>query len=151
MTIKKNSGQVALQTRQRANRKISTTLLTDYERLHGTQLFGPTLTIQGELLVFDLHYHMTGGRNGCSWRSVEFSNGGFYMAPQTDELLHVTWHGNGFDDVLTSDASGIVATLFALNHLLHEFGTARLETMYWKLEDFARGHAESKKILRAID
>lgn len=150
MTIKKNSDQVALQTRQRANRKISATFLTDYERLHGTQLFRPTLTIQGELLVCDLHYHMTGHHHNY-WGSVELGNGGFYMAPKSDELLHVTWPGNGFDGELTSDASGIVATLFALNHLLREFGTTRLETMYWKLEDFACGHGESKEILRAID
>lgn len=94
---------------------------------------------------------MTGRSHSGDWNFYELSNGGFYMAPEKDELLHITWPGNGFGDVLTSDASGIVATLFALNYLLHEFGNTHLETMFWKLKDFARGHPERQKIRRAVD
>lgn len=131
---------------------ITATLFPDHERLSFTpQLFGPSLMMQGESLVFRVHNHMTGRSHNGYWNFYKLSNGAFYMAPEKDELLHITWPSNGFDDVLTSDASGVVATMFALNYLLHEFGNKHLETMFWKLEDFARSHSERQKIFRAID
>lgn len=131
---------------------ITATLFPDYERLCFTpQLFGPSLMPSGEFLVIDVHDQMTRRSNSGYWNYYKLSNGGFYMAPEKAELLRIQWPGNGFDDMLTSDASGVVATLFTLNFMLHEFRAKHLETMYWKLEDFARGHPESQKIRRAID
>ena len=131
---------------------ITATLFPNYERLSFTpQLFGPYLVQSGEFSVIDIHDQMTRRSNSGYWNYYKLSNGGLYMAPEKDELLRIQWPGNGFDDLLTSEASGVVATLFTLNFMLHEFRAKHLETMYWKLEDFARGHPESQKIRHAID
>ena len=131
--------------------KITARLMPGYERFNfPPELFGSCSIQLGESLVFRTHNHMTGRSHSGYWNFYELSNGGFYMAPEKDELLHITGHGIGFDDVLTSDASGIVATLSALDCLILEFGNLHLETKYRKLKDFAQGHPESQKIFRVI-
>ena len=131
---------------------ITATLFPDYERPRFTyQLYGPNLMLSGEFSVGDIHDQMTGRGQSGYWNYYKLSNGGFYMAPKKDERLHITWPHSDFDDVLTSDASGVVATLFTLKFILVEFRDAHVEAMFLKLEDFARSHAESQKILRAID
>lgn len=131
---------------------ITATIFPDHERVGFTYLlYGPNLMFSGEFSVGDIHDQMTGRDQSGYWNYYKLSNGGFYMAPKRDELLHITWPHSDFDGVLTSDASGIAATLFTLKFILAEFRDAHVEAMLLKLEDFARGHAESQKILRAID
>ena len=131
---------------------ITAIIFPEYERLSFTpQLFGPELMLMGESLVFDLHNQMTGRSYSGHWEFYKLSNGGFYMAPEGNDLLRITWPGNRFDDVMSSDAAGIVMSLFALNIMAFEFHNSHLPAMVFKLEDFARGHAESSKIRKAID
>lgn len=94
---------------------------------------------------------------GGLWHFYELSNGGFYLAPNKTERMRVEVDGNGFDGAMSADAAGIVATLFALNHLValvYEEGGPELDKLsdhYYFLRDFALGHPEAVTILRAID
>ena len=134
------------------NRRISAKLCSTDERLSFTsQLFGPVLMSRGESLVLDVHNQMTGRIASGRWDYFTLTNDGLYMAPEKDELQPITWGGNGLDVVLTSDASGIVATLFALNIMHQEFGDWQPAVLFDLLEDFAREHAENKKIFRILD
>ena len=150
MANKQNADQFKLLKQQGVDGKVTPILLTGAEcESFTSQLFGPSLTIKGELLVLDLHYRMT-GHHQSYWKYYELSNGGFYIAPKTDEHLNITCRVNDFVDLLTPDASGIVATLLALENLFDAFDDVHLSTMYGKLKDFAQGHSEEAKILCAI-
>ena len=90
--------------------------------------------------------------NGGYWHFFALSNGGFYMAPQTDTIFKVN-ADNGFSGQLSGDALGITACLYAYSHLSFGDG-AFAETcsqQYHLLREYMFGHAEVKVILGAID
>ena len=134
------------------NRRISAKLCTNDERLSFTsELFGPVRMLQGESLVLEVHKQMTGRNYSGHWHYFKLANYGLYMAPDNDEAQPITWGGNGIVEELTSDASGIVATLFALNAIHQEYGAWQPDLLFDLLQDFAREHAESQKIFRILD
>lgn len=77
------------------------------------------------------------------------------MTPDKDEALRLTVDGNAFDGELSSDAAGIVATLFALGQIAEEIqGTAEADAVidhYYCLREFSSEHVEAGLIFRAID
>ena len=92
----------------------------------------------------------TDHRGGGS-RFVALSNGGFFAAPATKVPMHVAAE-NGFEGVLSAEAAGIVATLYALCHLAEEVEDDNVTMKYHLLRDFAmREHVEAPSIARAID
>ena len=134
------------------NRRISAKLCSNDERRSFTkELFGPVLMLQGESLVLDVHKQMTGHSYSGHWHYFKLSNDGLYMAPEKNEVHPITWGGNGLIEELTSDASGMVATLFALNAIHQEYGSWQPDLLFDLLQDFAREHAESQKIFRILD
>lgn len=63
------------------------------------------------------------------------------------------WADNLFNEVLTAETAGIVATLYGLNTVI-DWGydqTGQLMDSYWKLRDFAYEHADGAIIAAAID
>jgi hypothetical protein len=50
--------------------------------------------------------------SGGLWEFYTLSNGGFYMAPSTDVIFHVSCD-NMFEGDLSGDALGITACLYA--------------------------------------
>jgi hypothetical protein len=87
---------------------------------------------------------------GGYWHFYELSNGGFYMAPQTDPVsLEVA--GNGYSGEMSADAAGITACLFAFSHLSFQIRDDVIARHYYQLLDFALEHAEAAGILAAID
>lgn len=89
--------------------------------------------------------------SGGDSRFVALSNGGFFVAPVTKAPMHVAAE-NGFEGVLSAEAAGIVATLYALCHLAEEVEDDNVTTKYHSLRDFAiHEHAEASSIARAID
>ena len=138
--------------KRRINHRISAILCTNEERLSFTsELFGPVLKLQGESLVLEVHKQMTGHSYSGHWHYFKLSNDGLYMAPEKNEVHPITWGGNGLVEELTSEASGIVATLFALNAIHQEHGGWQPDLQFYWLQDFAREHAESRKIFRVLD
>ena len=93
--------------------------------------------------------------SGSYWHFYTLTNGGFYLAPTSDKLMHISVEGNRFDGEMSADAAGIVATLFALGQLAGEVqGTDSGDVLidrYYFLRDFALDHAEARLIFKAID
>ena len=89
--------------------------------------------------------------SGGYWAYFELSNGGCFLAPQGETSFHIAVEGNGFDGVMSAEASGITACLFALSHLSFQIADERIANHYHQLRDFALEHAEASEILAAID
>nr|WP_269966613.1 antirestriction protein [Klebsiella pneumoniae]VXR48181.1 Antirestriction protein [Klebsiella pneumoniae]VXZ93110.1 Antirestriction protein [Klebsiella pneumoniae] len=89
---------------------------------------------------------------------VELSCGSGFMYPLSAERFTVSVSGNLFEGELSAEATGIVLTLFTLNHMIwhaHEEGYQHicdmLITQQEKLKLYADQHAEAGLIYRAID
>ena len=105
---------------------------------------------RGEAMIYDWASRLSTEYSGGYWEFFELSNGGFYLAP-VGAPVHVQWHLNSFDGVLSADAFGIVVTLFSLCHLAEVSGDDDIGERYHHLRDFAFSHAEAATIARAID
>lgn len=118
---------------------------------------GPQLFVLFENSVYQTLDRLTeGDYTGGYWEFYELSNGGWYMAPTGVRPYRFMIESNGYEGVLSADASGIVATMFAMNGALHnaplETKQARyLTNAYYALKDYACEHAEAAGILGAID
>jgi hypothetical protein len=88
---------------------------------------------------------------GGVWKFFELSNGGFYMAPVGEGTFDVHIEGNGFEGVMSADAAGLTACLFAFSHLSFRIQSDSLVNHFYQLRDFALEHAEASAILAAID
>lgn len=107
--------------------------------------FGPRLMSQGESLVFAYIRYLADNYNGGMWEFYELSNGGFYLAPKRDTL-------NLSVGTVSGDAAGIIATMYALNHMMcNGEQCEKLRENYFRLRDFAYQHTQSNLIHRAID
>lgn len=107
------------------------------------------LTVEYAIFAFmrKLSQRYTGGY----WTYFELSNGGFYIAPQSDNRFPVNVDGNGFEGEMSADAAGITACLFALSHLSFQTNNEKIAEHYHLLREFALDHAEASAILAAID
>jgi hypothetical protein len=117
--------------------------------------FGARLFMLGESLVYAWLDHLSADYNGGQWDFFELSNGGFYMAPAVPGPLRIEVHGNYYSGMVSADAAGVIATLFALGQLAAEVTAAEecdpLIDHYHQLLEFARSHAEGGAIFQAID
>ena len=129
---------------------ITASLVKDNQRLKFLPKHFGNQFMVGESLVYQWADRLSSGYDGGLWAFYELSNGGFYMAPSCGPL-HVQWHLNSFDGVLSADAFGIVVTLFALCYLAERRDNERYVDSYHLLRDFISTHAEASLIWRAID
>jgi hypothetical protein len=88
--------------------------------------------------------------SGGYWHFYELSNGGFYMAPDCGSL-RVRVAGNGYDGVMSGDAAGITACLFALSHLSFRMPVELVSEHFHWLLAFAAEHREASAIIAATD
>jgi hypothetical protein len=116
------------------------------------KLFGAHFPLQLEPLIYHLADRMESEYNGGYWKFYELSNGGFYMAPLSDSVFHVSCE-NGFEGELSADALGITVCLYAYSLL--SFGDGRMAEVwarqYHLLRDYMLEHSEAWAILAAID
>lgn len=132
---------------------ISSQIVPDADRMAFTAaLFGIDFPIRLEPAVFDIAGRLAPEYNGGYWQFYALSNGGFYMAPQSDTVFAVSCE-NGFEGKLSADALGIVACLYAYSHLSFGEGAfaEKCAEHYHLLREFMMGHAEVRAILGAID
>ena len=117
--------------------------------------FGPRLMMRGETLAYAWLRRLCDGYSGGYWHYYTLTNGEFYMAPELSGRLRLEVDGNGFGGEMSSDAAGIVATLFVLGQLAAETqGSAAADALidrYHFLREFVHGHAEAGAIFQAID
>ncbi|NOS98752.1 MAG: antirestriction protein [Methylotenera sp.] len=129
--------------------KISTNLRIK----HTADLFGIRFPLNIEPVIYSVSGNMAPEYDGAYWEFYSLSNGGFYMAPSSDNLYQVSCE-NGFEGKLTADALGITACLYAYSHLSFSSNAAFAEICanhYHWLREFMLEHAEASGILGAID
>jgi len=113
--------------------------------------FGTRFMLRGEALVYAWMDRLSDDYRGGFWNFLALSNGGFFLAPARSTPMRVTSE-NGFDGMMSAEAAGIVATLYALCQLANQTCEDDLIEKYHALRDFALSqHAEAACIAQAID
>lgn len=90
---------------------------------------------------------------GGIWQFYTLSNGGAFMAPDTDS--NETWslfnnmNGNGAE--MSAEAAGIAVCLIEYSHHACRTECDAMTEHYYRLRDYTLQHSESQAILRIID
>ena len=133
---------------------IARTLLSTTQRsAYVADLFGPHFPMQFEPHVFDAASLLSPDYHGGYWEFYDLSNGAFYMAPECDTPYRVIC-SNDFEGMLSGDALGLVACLYAYSHLSFiamKPAATTYARMYHLLREFVMEHREVAQILRATD
>lgn len=91
--------------------------------------------------------------HGGIWRFSTLSNGGAFMAPESEHdekwTLFNSMNGNGAE--LTSETAGMVACLMAYNHHACRTECDAMTEHYYLLRDYALIHPECSAIMHLID
>lgn len=144
-----NPGDIPMKVNQ--SHTVSSALVAESERLNFLpKYFSIPLMIRGEKLVYKWFRNLSKDYKGGYWNFYEISNGGFYIAPIQEGQLLLSCE-NGFEDHLTANAAGIVATLYSLGQLANESKNDNIIDMYHRLLEYLDGHPEGNKIYQAID
>ena len=135
------------------NTTITRQLVKDSDRVnHTAGIFGVHFPMRLEPFVYSVTDSLASEYNGGYWEFYSLSNGGFYMAPVSDRIFHVSCD-NGFEGNLSADALGITACLYAYSHISFSdddfAGTCAQQ--YHLLREYMLEHAEVRGILGAID
>jgi hypothetical protein len=133
---------------------ITSKLVPEDQRLDLTaDLFGAHFPLQIEPVVYGITTRMAKDYCGGYWQMYTLDNGGFYMAPNYDQLYQVScdncWQGE-----LTADALGITACLYTYSHLSFSGNEAFARTCarhYHLLREYMMDHNEVATILGAVD
>lgn len=88
---------------------------------------------------------------GGYWEFYTLSNGGWYMAPRTDQRFKMHWRNNGYEGEMSADAAGLTASLFTICHLANTSQEDPLIEAYHWLREYAVQHPEWEEIYQAID
>jgi len=116
-------------------------------------LFGIHFPTQLEPYVFAVASELSSQYRGGYWNFHSLSNGGFYMAPADDAQFTVRSE-NGYEGVMSGDALGVTACLYAYSRLSFMAGDRIAEVYarhYHLLREFMMEHAEVAAILGATD
>lgn len=91
---------------------------------------------------------------GGLWAFYRLSNGGFFLAPDSDQRFKVSVAGNDYEGEVSAEAFGLIVTLFVLGTLCwidNEALREKFSDHYHQLRAYARDHAECAEVLGAID
>lgn len=103
--------------------------------------------------IFALMDRLCDDYHGGIWRFSTLSNGGAFMAPESEHdekwTLFNSMNGNGAE--LTSEAAGMVACLMAYNHHACRTECDAMTEHYYLLRDYALNHPECSAIMHLID
>lgn len=128
--------------------------LNDSERIAlPAQLFGVHFSLLVEPFVYAITESMSHEYKGGYWQFFKLSNGSFYMAPDS-ETYHPVACQNGYKGILSADALGITACLYAYSHLSFLDNPMLAETcteQYHLLRNYMLEQTEAEGILEAID
>ena len=106
-----------------------------------------------EPTVFAWMDHFCADYHGGIWLFYTLSNGGAFMAPETENSepwsLFNTMNGNGGE--LSAEAAGIVVCLIAYSHHAMRTECDAMTEHYYRLRDYALNHAECNAIMHIID
>jgi hypothetical protein len=106
-----------------------------------------------EPVIYGITERMAPDYHGGYWQFYTLDNGGFYMAPEGDQVYQVRCM-NHWAGTLGAQALGISATLYGFSHCSFspkkEVGQL-FARHYHLLREFMFTHPEVASILRAID
>lgn len=130
------------------------------EELNGSErteftakLFDVNFPLLLEPVIFAFAGKLSPEYHGGYWRMYTLSNGAFYMAPDTERYFSVI-SPNGYEAVLSADALGIAACLFAYSQLSFTTSQAFAEVcaeQYHLLREYMLDQPEAEGILGLID
>ena len=114
--------------------------------------FGIHFPLKLEPVIFGITDRIARDYTGGYWDFYTLSNGGFYIAPASDEHFEIACL-NQYKGTLSADALGITACLYAYSNLSFENGRfARVcSCHYHRLREYMFEHPEVKEILQATD
>lgn len=132
---------------------ITATLVPEHQRTNlAADLFGAYFPLQLEPAIFGFASQLSEDYSGGYWNFYTLSNGGFYMARDSTGRFQVS-SPNGHECLMSADALGLVACLYAYSHL--SFGQGDFAEIcaehYHRLREYAFAHAEAADIFRTID
>lgn len=132
--------------------KIHATKVANNQRMaFMPKLFGRQY-LRGEHLIYTWMRELCKQYQGGYWEFFELSNSGMYMAPNIEGSVEMSWALNYSREHISSDAAGIVATIFALNQVISSGAVSEaLIEKFYALRDYAGEHAEAGAIYRLID
>ena len=115
-------------------------------------LFGRRLMLIGERTVFEfMGWLSPEDYGGGLWTFFECDRKPLFLAPDTGTRFRIRCEGNGYQGILSPEAAGIVATLFAMSHLSFRHESEHLSEGYARLYSYAGAHTEAGEIFQAID
>ncbi|EQB8762914.1 MULTISPECIES: antirestriction protein [Enterobacteriaceae] len=91
--------------------------------------------------------------SGGIWSFYTLSNGGAYMAPESDsdEIWRLLNSMNGNDAEMSAEAAGIAICLIEYSHHACRTECDAMTAHFYRLRDYALQHPEAHAILRIID
>ena len=128
--------------------------VSDKQRIqHTADLFGIRFPLNIEPAIYSIAGNLVTEYRGAYWEFYSLNNNGFYMAPCSDKAYQVGCD-NGFEGMLSADALGITACLYAYSHLSFTANPAFADICsnhYQWLRAYMLKHVEVQAILSAID
>ena len=136
------------------NTIVTRKLIPEEQRLsHIEKLFGAHFPLMLEPVIYGITERMAEAYRGGYWQFYTLNNGGFYLAPEGDQVYQVSCD-NYFTGQLSADALGITACLYAYSHCSFSrdetAGRLCARHYHW-LRGYMYEHAEVGSILGAID
>ena len=115
-------------------------------------LFGRKLMLVGERTVYQfMSWLAPEDYTGGMWRFHEQGRQPLFLSPDTEKRFRISCETNGYQGLVSAEAAGIIATLFALSHMSFRHESDQLADAYARLYAFAGDHAEAREIFVAID
>lgn len=115
-------------------------------------LFSPALMLIGERTVYQfMSWLAPDDYTGGLWHFHERDGQPLFLSPVSDKRFRIFCETNGYMGEVSAEAAGIIATLFALSHLLFRHEADQLSEAYMRLYEFAGEHPEAGEIFKAID
>ncbi|RRW69270.1 antirestriction protein [Pantoea dispersa] len=137
--------------------ELAATLVQDEQRISfWPQHFGsiPQWIIL-EPTVFAWMDRLCADYSGGIWNFYTLSNGGAFMAPESDNDSNEPWSlfnaMNGNDAEISAEAAGIAVCLMAYSHHACRTECDAMTEHYYRLRDYALNHAECSAIMHIID
>ncbi len=121
---------------------------------HVAGIFGTAFPFAIEPRIFMTAESLSRSYRGGCWEMYALSNGGFYMAPETDRVFPVS-APNGFKSEMSADAFGITVCLYVFSLASFDRRKPRLAGIcteqFYLVREFALDHPESAAIFGATD
>ena len=133
------------------SRPITASFVPLDERAGFLPQYAGTEFLRYEMLTYALMDQACDQYGGGLWDFYTLSNGGFFMAPDIEEPVHLVWADNFFDGYLGNEAAGIGISLMVQSQMAFETNSQRFANSFHCLREYALDHKEAGSIFRFID